>query len=81
MCSLHLPDWVHSVPVPALSSFGSCLLQFLTLDNTLTQYTLGKNSSGVGWGGGSHSKKHFESVNVMGREKAITGVQSNLTKV
>lgn len=32
-------------------------------------------------GGGSHSKQHFESVNVMGREKAITGVQSNLTKV
>lgn len=31
--------------------------------------------------GGSHNKKHFESVNVMGREKAITGVQSNLTKV
>lgn len=58
-------EWVHFCTCPSFVLLvPNYLLQFLTLDNTLPQYILRKNSAGE-----SHSKKHFESVNVMSREK------------
>lgn len=51
-------------PAPALSPFPNCLLQFLTLDNHCPK---------IFWGGilqgETHSKKHFQSVNVKDKEK------------
>lgn len=50
---------------PALSSFPNCLSAPVSrIGQSLPQDILGRNSAGE-----THSKKHFQSVNVKGKEK------------